>query len=166
MSANAEGRPRRLDADAAVLALLEAAELPVDDLRDAPPTGPTLYGWCDARGEPIGVVGLQPLSGRAFLLRSLAVRAERRGGGLGARLVAHAEAVAAAAGGDTLHLLTDSAEAFFRNRGYHVSERDSAPPALRSTALFRGLCPASAVYMSAPCGHDGDRRTTEDAARS
>ena len=159
---NALAGPQRLDLDAGVLALLAACDLPVADLHGEGPAGLTLHGWRAPDGAAIGVVALQPLSGRAFLVRSLAVRPERRGEGLGGRLLARAGAAAAAAGGESLHLVTDSAEAFFRARGYHVRARTAAPPALRRTQLFRGLCPASAVYMTAPCRHPDDTDDTED----
>jgi amino-acid N-acetyltransferase len=67
---------------------------------------------------------------------------------LGRRLVEHAEQHARERGASTVYLLTTTAESFFRSHGYTVTPRDSAPPAIRSTPEFAGLCPASSAFMS------------------
>jgi len=48
---------------------------------------------------------------------------------------------------DTLYLLTLTAENFFSARGYHKTDRKSAPPALQETTEFKSLCPQTAVCM-------------------
>lgn len=134
-------RPAQL---AAVKALVAASGLPSEDL-----TAEHLrhfWVWTDAAAI-VGVVGLEP-RGREALLRSLAVREDRRGGGIGGRLAALAESEAAVLGIDTLYLLTTSAERFFAARGYAVIPRDATPPAIRDTAEFAGICPSSAICMT------------------
>jgi amino-acid N-acetyltransferase len=96
---------------------------------------------------PIGIVGLQ-LFGSDALLRSLIVTASQRKQGLGQRLVEHAEQHARDRGAATVYLLTTTAEAFFRSRGYVVTPRESAPSAIRATPEFAGLCPASSAFLS------------------
>ena len=93
-----------------------------------------------------GVVGLE-IYGKAALLRSLAVRADRRGQGIGSRLVECAESYARERGVTSLYLLTMTAEAFFRHRGYSPLARDKAPEAIRATTEFAGICPASSSFM-------------------
>ena len=44
-------------------------------------------------------------------------------------------------------LLTTSARDYFAQRGYVVTLRDEVPDAVRATAQFSSLCPASAVAM-------------------
>jgi amino-acid N-acetyltransferase len=129
---------------AEVTRLLESASLPTSDLsghdmRDFFYAGPAT--------APTGIVGLQ-FYGSDALLRSLVVTSAQRQQGVGQSLVEHAERHARERGATTVHLLTTTAEAFFRSRGYVIKPRDSAPPAIRSTPEFAGLCPASSAFLS------------------
>jgi amino-acid N-acetyltransferase len=47
-----------------------------------------------------------------------------------------------------VYLLTTDAQAFFRKLGFAEVPRESAPEAIRRTAQFRTLCPASATLMA------------------
>ena len=132
--------PHRTD----VVRLLESASLPTSDLTDdhmkdffyaGPPTA------------PIGIVGVQ-FYGADALLRSLVVTSAHRTQGLGQQLVERVEHHARERGAATVYLLTTTAESFFRSRGYVVTPRDGAPPAIRSTPEFAGLCPASSAFLS------------------
>jgi amino-acid N-acetyltransferase len=125
-------------------ALLSAADLPTSDLteehcRDFFYTGPA--------ESPTGLVGLE-LLGDVALLRSLVVTPGDRRSGAGSALVDHAERHARAQGVRTLYLLTTTAEEFFAKRGYERTPRDGAPPAIRATREFSGICPASSAFMS------------------
>lgn len=128
----------------AIRALLETTGLPAADL--TPAHLGSFWVVRDAGGLA-GVVGLEP-RGRAALLRSLAVRTDRRGRGDGRLLLAHAEAQAGTLGADSLYLLTTTAERFFAARGYTTTARDAAPPEIRATAEFAGLCPSSSACMT------------------
>ena len=129
-----------------VLVLLEANGLPTADLG----SHVTLLGLRDRQGLE-GVVGLESL-GDLGLLRSLAVRGDRRRSGLGSQLVLAVERLARAAGVGQLFLLTTTAEAFFSHRGYERIGRDQAPEAIRGTSEFRSVCPRSAVLMRRELG--------------
>jgi amino-acid N-acetyltransferase len=96
--------------------------------------------------EPEGIVGLEVFSTVA-LLRSLAVVSSRRGAGLGSKLLAHAEDYGRNLGITSLYLLTNTAEAFFKHRGYKVTGRDDAPLAIRQTKEFSVICPVSSTIM-------------------
>ncbi|MGB5588327.1 MAG: arsenic resistance N-acetyltransferase ArsN2 [Gammaproteobacteria bacterium] len=100
----------------------------------------------DAGGELIGGVGLE-LRGNDALLRSLVVRPEARGAGVGQALLAAAESLARGQGIDTLYLLTFDAAAFFHALGFVAQERESVPHGIRGTAEFASLCPASAICL-------------------
>jgi amino-acid N-acetyltransferase len=93
-----------------------------------------------------GVVGLE-LFGTVALLRSLAVVSSRRKAGLGSKLVTHAEEYARNKGIKSLYLLTNTAESFFKHRGYQSTARDDAPAAIRQTREFSELCPVSSAFM-------------------
>jgi amino-acid N-acetyltransferase len=125
-----------------VRALLEANGLPTSELS----TGITLLATRDLSGLE-GIVGLE-VNGRFGLLRSLAVRSDRRGGGLGSALVAEVEGLAATRGIASLYLLTTTAEPFFGRRGYRAVPRESAPAEIRATSEFATVCPASAAFMT------------------
>jgi amino-acid N-acetyltransferase len=92
------------------------------------------------------VAGVE-LYGSAALLRSVCVVDSAAGAGLGARLCDAAEAHARAAGASEMYLLTTTAAGYFARRGYRPVDRASAPAAIASSAQFRDLCPASAVFM-------------------
>ena len=127
---------------AEVRALLEGCQLPVADLAVA---RPVLLGLRDGEGLR-GVVGVE-LLGSVGLLRSLAVRPDQRGAGLGQRLTDAAEAWAALRGIRQLFLLTTTAAPFFARRGYVVIDRALVPAEIRTTTEFAGVCPSSAVVM-------------------
>ncbi|MFT3700117.1 MAG: arsenic resistance N-acetyltransferase ArsN2 [Kofleriaceae bacterium] len=125
-----------------IKALLVANGLPIDDLDD-----PDISLFAAHDGAALaGVVGLQWLEGAA-LLRSLAVEPSLRTNGVGAQLCAIATHEAETRGRSELWLLTTSARDYFARRGFQVVARDLVPPAVRSTAQFASLCPASAVVM-------------------
>lgn len=99
----------------------------------------------------VGCVGIERY-GRDALLRSLAVDASRQGTGQGRHLVEAIEAHGRATGIMRLYLLTTSASGFFEDHGYRQIERDAAPEALRQSAQFAKLCPATAVCMEKNLG--------------
>lgn len=132
-------RPQRT----AVVALLEAASLPLTDLTDEHMEH---FFSAGPASTLLGVVGLE-LCGRHALLRSLAVAAGQRSGGLGSALVERAETHARAHGARSIYLLTTTAEGFFERRGYRSVPRDSAPPGIRETREFADMCPASSAFM-------------------
>ncbi len=97
--------------------------------------------------EIAGLVGLEIREGDA-LLRSLAVAEDYRKKGLATRLVAKIENHARTLKIRTLYLLTLTAEDFFAKRDFQRTVRSSAPAGIQKTAEFRGLCPASAAFMT------------------
>lgn len=128
---------------AAIRALLEAASLPTADLstRSAP--------WFLLAVEGDRVVGTVAVEacGSFGLLRSLAVRQDRRGQGIGRRLVTESEARADQARLCGLYLLTTTARHFFAALGYDELERWELPESIRETLEYRVLCPETAVAM-------------------
>ena len=128
---------------AAAVALLQVAELPIEDLTDSHLEHFFMAGEPES---PVGVVGLE-LFGRDTLLRSLVVDPRIRATGIGSRLVEHAEAYARDRGAEAIYLLTTTAEVFFSKRGYARTERSTAPESIRGTREFASLCPASSAFM-------------------
>lgn len=132
-------RPHRV----AVVALLDSANLPTDDLSDEHLEH---FFYLGARSAPFGLVGLE-LCGTDALLRSLVVAPENRVSGSGSALVACAEDYARMHGIGSMYLLTTTAEAFFAHRGYARIEREDAPDSIRSTREYSGICPATSALM-------------------
>lgn len=128
----------------AVLALLSDASLPECGAADHFPDGFVVARAPD--GALRGVAGVERY-GEAGLLRSVAVRAEDRGTGLGQRLSRAAVELARGRGVRELYLLTTTAEGFFPRLGFQRVEREAFPESLGESAELRGACPASAVGM-------------------
>lgn len=127
----------------AVLYLLHTANLPTDDITDEHLRN--FWGYV-ADGKVIAVVGLEPFADMG-LLRSLAVDPAHRGQGLGTQLVHHVEQMALSMRIRELYLLTDSAQEFFEHLGYARTNRQDAPPEIRSSREFTELCPSSSLLM-------------------
>ena len=125
-----------------IRSLVEASGLPSGDL-DQPHI--RFLGSRDEAGLA-GVVGLE-LFGETGLLRSLAVRSDLRGVGLGGQLVRAAEDAAISQGATNLFILTTTAETFFGRRGYAQSERVTSPPVILPTAELTSNCPPSAAFI-------------------
>jgi len=125
------------------VAMLDAADLPSTDLTDAHMAH---FFYSGPARAPTGLVGVE-FCGPNALLRSLVVEPTRRSGGIGSVLVTHAEVHARDHGARSMFLLTTTAEAFFKRRGYADAIRDDAPAEIRATREFASICPASSAFL-------------------
>jgi len=126
----------------ALLALMERAHLPTDGLSNH------LDAALVARdGDRIVGSAAIEIYADGGLLRSVAVDADRRGTGLGARLTAAAIDEARRRKLAALYLLTTTAERFFPRFGFEPFSRDQVPASVQDSIEFRGACPASAIVM-------------------
>jgi len=125
--------------------LLQRADLPVEDL--VADRMCDFVVCIDADGILAGAVGIERY-GEVALLRSLVVGESARGKGLGGRLVETLETSARERGTRELWLLTNDANDYFAARGFEIRDRADAPDAIRGSAEFSSICPASAVLMS------------------
>ena len=143
-------RPARPEDRVAAEALLTELDLPLAGLEacfstswvaveDGAPGG-------GGTGDLVGLAGVE-LYPDGALLRSVAVRRDWRGTGLGRSLVTRALETARAAGVRDVYLLTSTAERWFPRLGFARIERDAVPPGVRQSVEFREVCPASAVVM-------------------
>lgn len=122
----------------AIRSLLRAAGLPVGGLRET--------RLVVAGRPPSGVAGLE-IHGTDGLLRSVAVHPDARGTGLGAHLVRHVLADARHAGLGRIYLLTTTAAGYFPRFGFRLTSREAVTGAVRESAEFTALCPASAAVL-------------------
>jgi amino-acid N-acetyltransferase len=127
-----------------VLALLKESRLPRAGVEEVFPAGFVVSR--DDAGALEAVAGVERY-GSVGLLRSVAVRADLRGTGLGQRIARAAVEWAADAGVEDLYLLTTTAEGFFPRLGFARIARDALPGALGASEEMRGACPASAVAL-------------------
>ena len=83
----------------------------------------------------------------AALIRSIAVKPEYRSHGIGRRLVRQLLDRLASRGLREFYLLTPTAEAYFKKRGFKTIDRDEVHPQLLSSREFQDACPSTAVCM-------------------
>ncbi|MGB0747421.1 MAG: arsenic resistance N-acetyltransferase ArsN2 [Magnetospiraceae bacterium] len=127
----------------AITALLTANGLPTEDL----PSAPARFFLAQTESGDLLACGGVECHGDLGLLRSLAVRTDQRGAGLGTALVEASLTYAQKAGHSAVYLLTNTAKPYFHRRGFATIPRAETPPAIRKTAEFSHLCPDSAVVM-------------------
>lgn len=125
------------------VALVAEAGLPTADLV---PGRQQFWGTVEGN-QLVGVIAWERVGDEA-LVRSFVVRPDRRGTGLGAALYLALEDAARAAGLQRLVLLTETAEAFFRRRGFVPTPRTDLSEAIQATAEFSSLCPVSAAVLA------------------
>ena len=143
MTAEIEIRSGQVSDLEVVIAWLDGAGLPSDDLRAVHMES---FLLATKATQPVGMIGLEKFADLG-LLRSLLVESTCRGNGLGAQLVAALEAKAQSHDIAELWLLTIDADPFFARLGFDTVERIDAPASIQATAEFSSLCPGDAVLM-------------------
>lgn len=122
--------------------LLELNGLPTSDFVSSRPE----FVVAEEGGGLVGAGALERF-GTAALLRSVVVAANRRGTGVGQRIVGELEQRARVSGVRELVLLTQTAAPFFAHHGYRIVERGKVSAAVQASEEFRSICPASATCM-------------------
>jgi len=127
----------------AIIELLEQYGLCTHDI------APGFFGFLVAEraGQVIGTIGLEDHGG-VGLLRSLAVAEEHQGRGVGGELFQALLQQATVFGIASLFLLTASAEAYFREKGFTGVPRSDVPAGIRQTEQFTSICPETATVMA------------------
>ncbi|UCH83730.1 MAG: GNAT family N-acetyltransferase [Candidatus Latescibacterota bacterium] len=104
------------------------------------------YVVAEFSGQMIGCAGVE-IRGVHGLLRSVAVTPDRRGAGIGARLVRDRLDWARSQGISTVYLLTETAAGFFRRFGFETITRNEAPQDIQDSHEYAVVCPSSAELM-------------------
>ena len=126
-----------------IMELLEDGGLPPDGLEGHLPT----ILVARMRGRVVGSAALE-LYGSAALLRSVVVRRDLRGTGLGSRLTEAALQLSRELGVAEAYLLTETADLFFPRFGFRNIPRSRVPSSVRSSVEFTSACPAGARAMA------------------
>jgi len=134
--------------DPALVAALNSADLPTDDLGEP---NRRFFVYRSVAGTVLGFGGYE-LYGTDALIRSIVVLLDGRGKGTGRNLVALLLYRALRQGARTAWLLTTSAAAFFDSLKFKRRTRNEAPATILATRQATSLCPASAVLMSKSLG--------------
>jgi amino-acid N-acetyltransferase len=126
-----------------IVELLDDGGLPPGGLEDHLPT----ILVARLHGRVVGSAALE-LYGTAALLRSVVVRRDLRGTGLGSRLTEAALRLSREFGVAEAYLLTETADLFFPRFGFRNIPRSRVPSSVRSSVEFTSACPASARAMA------------------
>lgn len=125
--------------------LLRSSSLPADDLnykRDL------LVAYMED-GVMVGTGGLE-IYGSYALLRSLSVKLGTRGKALGTAITEYLIEKAREKKLKGIYLLTETAQGFFKRKGFVDVPRDQVPSELKASSEFSHVCGASAVAMHLP----------------
>ena len=126
----------------AIKALLAENDLPLDGVDEHWKT------FLVARdGDSIVACGGAEAYQFAALIRSVAVKDGHRRNGIGRRIVRQLLDRLASRGLREFYLLTTTAEAYFKKRGFKTIDRDEVHPQLLTSREFQGACPDTAVCM-------------------
>jgi amino-acid N-acetyltransferase len=126
----------------AVEALLAEAGLPLEGAANAFVNGVV----AEDGGQIVAAAGTERFPGVA-LLRSVVVRADRRGEGSGRAVVDWVEREAPRSGVARLYLLTETAAAWFAQLGYEPIAREAVPPPVGRSVEFTTACADTAIAM-------------------
>jgi amino-acid N-acetyltransferase len=135
-----------MDKRSEYLKLLQAANLPTADLDQIPDEHMIIVAGHDGSVVAGAAIQLSPPE-TAALLRSVVVRPDHRGRGLGRHVVERAERLAGNRGATRLYLLTESARAYFERFGYTSTPRETLPAGIAGLPEAAFLCPDAASCM-------------------
>lgn len=128
-----------------IKSLLAANNLPTEDITD----GTVRLFEVRQDNELVATIGVEKYNSTG-LLRSLAVKDELKGQGIGEQLVNHLLDYCTSAQVTELYLLTTTAEKYFEKFGFQQISRDMVSEEIRQTREFQDICPCSAVVMHKP----------------
>lgn len=133
--------PASQNSFSAAINLLKKNNLPTEDLDP----GKQLF-VVEEGDEVIATVAVEYDFSDA-LLRSLSVEEEKRGSGIGRKLLDFIEGYVQKQGIQTVYLLTTTAVDFFQKRGYKIIDRGNVPEFIQNTKEYSVLCASSSTLM-------------------
>lgn len=125
-----------------IKALLDSHHLPTEDIGTS-----SINFYLNKEGEDLQASAGVERFDELGLLRSVAVKEELKGKGIGSELILKVLVESKAKNIKTMYLLTETAESFFSKIGFIKIDRSKAPESIKKSNEFAELCPASAVLM-------------------
>jgi len=135
-------RQAREDDLLSITALLDGASLPTIGVTEHLKH----FLVAEKKNSIVGAIGLE-MYGETALLRSAVVAANMRGRGIGAGLYDEMVTRAKTNGVCRILLLTNTAEDYFRRRGFRRIDRENITGPVTSSVEFASACPSDAVCM-------------------
>ncbi len=126
----------------AVSEILQEANLPLEGVEEALDN----FVLMEQEGVLVGCAGWERY-GEYGLLRSVAIRSEVRGQGLGRQMLRYTLEQARRAFLIDLYLLTTTSPDFFASEGFQAVGREGVPLSVQESVEFQGVCPDSAIVM-------------------
>lgn len=106
----------------------------------------TLFYKADEFGKVMGAIGIE-VYGEACLLRSLAVREDKRNLGIARALMSEAFDFARMAKKSNIYLITETIGDTMLRYGFNTVSREDIPPDILKSPFFNGICPCSCQMM-------------------
>ncbi len=125
-----------------IILLLANAGLPTSDI-----DWKNIHFETEYLNDVLIACGAIEIYGEYGLLRSLAVREEHRGKGVGEKVTRNVLEIAQKREIKKIYLLTTDAEEFFKKLGFVSILKTEAPTAIHKLPQFQDICPDSAVCM-------------------
>lgn len=122
--------------------LIASADLPTEDLDFKTQI---LLGYYD--NETLMATGGLEVFGTDAILRSLTVKFGSRNKSLGSNIVDDLVLKAKDNGVSTIYLLTESADGFFKKKGFVEVNRDDTPEQVKASPEFSYICDKTAICM-------------------
>ncbi len=135
-------RSAKLEDLTRIAALLQSADLPTLGVAEHLDT----FLVAEETGDVIGSIGLE-LYGDTALLRSAVVDKQKRSSGIGGLLYEQLLDRARSLNVHRLILLTNTAEEYFRRKGFRAIDQRTVTGPITTSAEFSGACPAHAACM-------------------
>ena len=126
-----------------ILRLVSSSGLPTDGLDGG---ACNLIVMKDEDGQIAGVAGVE-FYGTQALFRSLCVRPDQRGKGIGTRLTAALIRLARSQGCTEAYILTTTAEKYARRRGFRAVDRSKVTGPVTGSSEFQSTCPKTVAVM-------------------
>lgn len=126
-----------------VKSILAKSKLPIDDIDLAEQK----FVGILSDGQLTGIGALET-HGSSALLRSMAVIYSGQKKGVGSKLVDRLLDVGKENDIKQVYLLTETAEEFFKKKGFKRINRSDVPQEILATQEFKHLCPSTALCMS------------------
>ena len=95
----------------------------------------------------LGCIGVEKYQ-EHVLLRSFAVADNYKGEGIGKELLLAMFEKSKEEDVQKIHLLTTTAEKYFKKYGFEICDRKEAPQSILKTKEFSEICPSSSAYMT------------------